>query len=77
METNLRWHIGKEGGLGTRLDTPPFRAYFYWVEDGMLHRADDYSESELSAEVERRRKGGENVEQYEAALSRLKRANGK
>lgn len=73
MTDNVHWHIGKEGTMSTALDRGPFRAYFFTTTDGMLIASDDYSETELRAEIHRRISNGENSEPYVAALERLKR----
>jgi hypothetical protein len=67
-----RWHIGKEL---PPLDQPPYRAYFYVVEDNMLVDANDYDTSELTAELGRRRAVGESAEPFQQALEVLLRAN--
>ena len=72
MGVDLRWHIGKEGASGTRLDAPPFRAFFYWVQDDQLVKSTDFSLDELEIEIDRRRNAGENTEPFLSALKRLR-----
>lgn len=69
----LRWHIGKETG---RLDRPPYRAYFYWLEDGRPQDAADFDARELEVEISRRKLHGDDVAPFEAAKKELARANG-
>ena len=71
MTTELKWTIGKEGG--TPLDRPPFRAYFYRIEDGQLVASSDFSASELRAEIARLRGVGEDIAPFEDALKQLLR----
>ena len=76
METAVHWHIGSEDGPSKRLDIPPIRAYFFWVRDGCLVDAQDYSLEELRLELGRRQdSGGETVHLFEALRS-LERAQG-
>ena len=77
MQKELRWHIGRDcGGLGTRRDRPPFRAYFFWVDNYLLNRAQDYSEGDLADEIRRRKVAGESFDAFEKAFARLKGVNG-
>ena len=67
----LKWNIGKEDGGRTRLDKPPYRAYFWWIEDGRIVECADFSRAELSKEISRRRLAGEETAVFEEALKRL------
>lgn len=72
MAAFIRWSIGKEGTMKTRLDKPPFRAYFCWFEDEKLVRSADFDRDELKEAIRNRRAAGENVEPFEAALHDLR-----
>jgi hypothetical protein len=72
MKKELRWHIGKESG---RLDRPPYRAYFYWLEDERPIDSSDFDAAELDAEIARRVISGDQVEQFQAARKELAIAN--
>jgi hypothetical protein len=69
----LRWHIGKES---EPFDRPPYRAYFYWIENYRLVGSVDYDAEELAAEIERRGKLGKDTEPFRAAQKRLANLNG-
>ena len=69
----LRWHIGKESG---RLDKPPYRAYFYWVENHRLVDSAKFDIAGLDVEIERRRSAGDDVGPFQAARKELAKANG-
>lgn len=73
-QEELHWHIGKEGTPSTRLNMPPFRAFFFWVKDGLLVNSADFSREELIAEIERRKNAREDVGPFAQALKRLERA---
>ncbi len=64
----IKWNVGKSGAS---LDNPPFRAYFYWLEDGQLVQTADYSYSELVEEIKRRTAGGEEKDPFMDALRSL------
>lgn len=70
MSKLVHWHIGSER---SPLDRPPFRAYFFVVQDGLLCEATDFDVVELTKEIARRRSVGEAVEPYDEALDRLTR----
>ena len=53
--------------MKTKLDKPPFRAYFYWFEDEKLVRSADFDRDELKEEIRHRRVASEDVEPFEAA----------
>lgn len=72
MTTVIRWSVGKEGTMKTRLDKPPFRAYFYWFEDEKLVRSADFDRDELKEEIRNRCAASEDVEPFEAALHDLR-----
>ena len=69
----LRWHIGKERAP---LDRPPYRPYFYWVENHRLVDSADYDAPQLTANIEQRRKSGGDISPFQAALKELAKANG-
>ena len=71
MNSKLQWTIGKESSPGLTLDTPPFRAYFYWIENGELKRAADFSREELRVEIDSRKPDDEELIDLKAALARL------
>lgn len=68
MAAELKWNIGSEG---KRLEGPPFRAYFYWLRDGEIERAADFSKPELIREIASRRHDDEEIPDLRAALARL------
>lgn len=70
--SEVQWHIGKEANP---LDRPPYRAYFFLIEDHMLSETWDYDAAELTGELNRRRKDDELLEPFELALEVLVRAN--
>lgn len=72
---SLTWHIGKEGTMKSRLDVPPYRAYFVWLENNLVTRSADFSYEELVAEVSQIEESGAEFADYLAALSALNRAN--
>lgn len=65
----LKWGTGK---AGAKLDEPPFRAYFYWMENGQLVQTTDFSESELEAEIARRTAAEEETDPFREALKQLR-----
>ena len=71
MTVELKWNIGKGDGASIRLDIPPFRAYFYWIDNGHIVESADFSKSELQVEIARRTRGGEEIAPFEAALKQL------
>ena len=71
MTDDLKWTIGKEAGNGTHLDLPPYRVYFYWMREGMLVAALDYSKAELEAEIANMKSRNEDTSTHEAALKSL------
>jgi hypothetical protein len=73
MNEELRWHIGKEGTPSTRLNLPPFKAFFLWVRDGELVNSADFSKDELKLEIERLQKEGKDAEKFKEAFRRLER----
>lgn len=72
MTAELKWSIGRQSVGRTRLDLTPFRAYFYWIDDGQVVASADFSVSELQIEIERRKVGGEDTVPFEDALKQLK-----
>ena len=68
MEIDVSFHIGKET---SPLDRPPFRAYFNWVQEGRLVKAEDFSQQELEAEIASGRRDGRELELFKEALKRL------
>lgn len=67
----LIWHVGKEGTQRTRLDVPPFRAYFTWLEDGQVVRSVDFDKKELETEIARLVDSGEESAPFKDALKEL------
>jgi hypothetical protein len=70
MSEEIKWNIGKEGTIHTRLDVPPFRA-FYWLRDGEIIESADFDKQELEAELHKRRAIGQDTALFEQALKRL------
>jgi hypothetical protein len=75
MQSTVYWHVGSDGGSSRRLDKPPFRAYFFWVQDGLLIDAADYSVDELQRHLADLQQSGQDTSQVLDALSTLRRAN--
>lgn len=75
-KVDLKWHIGKEGTQHTRLDLPPYRAYFTWHAKGQIIQSADFDIKELEDEITRLREAGENPDQFRDALERLSRQQG-
>ena len=75
MQGTAHWHVGSEGGISRRLDKPPFRAYFFWVQDGLLVDAADYSSDELRRRLDELQQSGEDTIQVNAAIRTLECAN--
>lgn len=73
MSDQVLWRVGKEGTVHTRIDLPPFRAFFYWLRDGQLVDACDFNVQELEAELLRRKTVGEDTTPFEQALKALKK----
>lgn len=48
MKTEVTFSIGREN---SPLDTPPYKAYFYWIENGQLIKTEDYTIAELKKEI--------------------------
>ena len=72
MTVELTWSIGKGDGPTFRLDIPPFRAYFYWFNNGRIVDSADFSASELQAEIARREVVGDETSQFKEALKQLR-----
>ena len=69
----LHWHIGRESAP---FDRPPYRAYFFWLEDHRIVDAADFDAAQLSKELlKRRAAGGKDLAEFEAASKALARAN--
>lgn len=47
MLNKLAWSIGKEGTERTCLDSPPYRVFIYWLEDGKIQKALDLDRAGL------------------------------
>ena len=75
MQGTIQWHVGSEGRSSRRLDKPPFRAYFFWVQDGVLVDAADYSAEELRQRLGELQQSGEDITQVAEAIRALERAN--
>jgi len=73
MTEQLLWGVGSEGTDQTRLDRPPFRAFFYWLRDGKLYEAGDFDARELKLELLRRQTVGEDAVAFEQALKALQK----
>lgn len=71
MTTEIQWFIGKEGTIRTRLDVPPFRAFFFWLEDGKVVESADFDRQELEVEIERRSVAGQETVEFQQALRKL------
>jgi len=75
MDIKITLSISKEN---SPLDTPPFRAYMYWSNNGQLVKAEDFSEIGLASEVMRlQAEGSPHLQEYQDALNRLKSLNAK
>lgn len=70
----IKWHIGKEAVNGTRLDKPPYRAFFVWLDGDTVIRYDDFSESELLSEISRMESDAVDTEIFRKALDALIRS---
>jgi len=73
MSDQVLWSVGKDGTVQTRLDLPPFRAFFYWLRDGQLVDAGDFNAPELETEILRRKSVGEDTVPFEHALKALQK----
>lgn len=71
MGDEISWHIGKEAGPGECLDAPPYKAYFYWKQDGIIVHSREFLADELEAEIKRRQEAGEQTVDFKEALRRL------
>ncbi len=71
MTTEIQWFIGKEGTIHTRLDVPPYRAFFFWLQDGKVVETADFDRQELEAEIERRSVAGQETVEFQQALRKL------
>lgn len=71
MTQQLLWSVGKEGTVQTQLDLPPYRAFFYWLRDGVLVDVGDFDIQELKAEIQRRSELGDDTAPFEEALKAL------
>lgn len=71
MTEEVQWFIGKEGTIRTRLDVPPFRAYFFWLQDGKVVKTADFDRQELEVETEKRRVAGQETIEFIRALKGL------
>jgi hypothetical protein len=67
----IQWFIGKEGTTRTRLDVPPFRAFFFWLQDGKVVESADFDRQELEVEIEKRRVAGQDTAEFVKALKGL------
>jgi len=74
MNEKIVFQIGPKA---SPLDAPPFRAFVYWLNQGKLLRAEDFSELELVREIERLRKQSTDelnlMNVFEDALAELKK----
>ncbi|WP_144411591.1 hypothetical protein [Azotobacter chroococcum] len=71
----LSWHIGKSGAKDERMDIPPYKAYFYRKRGGKIIESHAFTKSELEAEIQNRKRVGEDVADLERALVELSQAN--
>lgn len=71
MTGEIQWFIGKEGTTRTRLDIPPFRAFFFWLQDGKVVKSADFDRQELEVEIEKRRVVCQDAAEFEKALKGL------
>jgi hypothetical protein len=76
MNTKIVFQIGREV---SPIDSPPFRAFIYWLNQGKLLRAEDFSEMELVKRIELLRKeaadDSDSLGVFEDALVALKKLN--
>lgn len=71
MTGEIQWFIGKEGTTRTRLDIPPFRAFFFWLQDGKVVKSADFDRQELEVEIEKRRVACQDAAEFVKALKEL------
>jgi hypothetical protein len=71
MNDEIKWSVGKEGTGHSRLDLPPYRAFFYWFQNGEMVEAADFDKLELEAEIQRLRANGQDSTPFEQALKVL------
>ena len=50
---------------------PPFRALFFWLQDGKVVESADFDKQELEAEIERRGAAGQETVELQQALRKL------
>ena len=68
MNEEIGFHIGKEE---SRLDKPPFRAYFHWTREKRLIKMEDYSKQELEAEIASGQRPDRELKVFKEALNQL------
>lgn len=72
MTEEIQWFIsGKEGTTRTRLNVPPFRAFFFWLHDGKVVESADFDRQELEVEIEKRRVVKQETVEFVKALKEL------
>jgi|APMI01.1.fsa_nt_gi hypothetical protein len=71
MTEEIQWFIGKEGTIRTRLDAPPFRAFFFWLQDDSVVDSADFDRQELEVEIEKQRVVGQHTAELVKALKGL------
>lgn len=72
MTEEIQWFIGgKEGTIRTRLNVPPFRAFFFWLQDGKVVESADFDRQELEVEIEKRRVVNQETVEFVKALKEL------
>lgn len=76
MNIKVVFEIGKDA---RPMNAPPFRAFVYWLSQGKLLKANDFSEIELVNEIERLKKDQVDEIDYmavlEDALTALRKSN--
>jgi len=74
MQVEIEYFIGKEVAP---LDTPPFRAYFYRIDENILSSFVDYSIDELAALAIEIETDENERSKYTNAINDLRNANKK
>lgn len=76
MDLMIIWNIGQEAAAQGSLKGKPYRAFFYWTQNGQTIKTADFTKSELETEIARLLILKEDVTEFEAALRRLNRLQG-
>jgi len=76
MTLKLTWNIGQEAAAQGSLTGKPHKAFFWWTQDGQIVKSEDFTAPELEKEIGRLRSRGEDVTEFEVALTRLRKLEG-